>query len=556
MSCREKLSAALHRGFSGIPSAVLLVVEALVLLAILAAAWRQRSVMPLVPTADPDAWGYLYPALSWLGGSGLQQTSGRDWLYPAFLALFLKTSGSFAGIILWQKFLAILSGVLMAVTWRCWVSTLPFGRWVLFFVSLSGALPILSQLENPQSIYFETSIRPEAVLSCFVYAQLACLMGYYKYRWQTPKAIPSTVLGAAAIVLSYACLLLKPSWLLAFVVTAVPVFVGVFGRVPSWKTRLLAPALGIVFSFLVLWLPSAVFLIRDSASVTMLPDALFAVHARLIDAMLNARMAKLSDSDPEKAKLRALVTVVESELRAAEVDHPYEKLGFNADYLMHSTPLTTAMYRYTGNDDRKFRAFCISCYKDAALYDPSAFARKISVQFTHFIFPSPDTFFKDFHDFAEYYKESATNLNPDLPDRFPPNIKEMYQRYRADLAVPAGISLKLNRKTKFRTFRHVFAPWVLPVEILFVFTFGASLVWRPLRDLRLAGWTAISLFSAPLGNAVTVCVVHALDINRYRHTYGGFLLFALIAMALFSALAITRSVRHARGAASTESELS
>ena len=556
MSQREQPFAALNRGLFRIPSAVLLVVEVLVLLAMLAAAWRQRSVMPLVPSADPDAWGYLYPALSWLGGFGLQQTSGRDWLYPAMLALFLKTSGSFAGIVLWQKSLAMISGILMAVTWRCWVSTLPFRRWILFLVSLGGLLPILSQLTNPQNIYFETSIRPEAVLSFFVYAQLACLMGYYKYRWQTPKALPSTILGAAAIVLSYACLWLKPSWLLAFVVTAAPVFAGVFGRVPSLKTRLLTPALGIVFSLLVLWLPSAVFLIKDSASVTMLPDALFAVHARLIDAMLNARIATLSDSDPEKAKLRALVTVLENELPAAEVDRPYEKLGFNADYLMHSPPLTEALYRYTGNDDRKFRAFCISCYRDAALYDPSAFARKISVQFTHFLFPTPDTFYKDFHDFAEYYQDSATNLDPDLPDRFPANIREMYHRYRADLAVRAGISLKLNRKSKFRTFRHVFAPWVLPLEILFVLTFAASLIWRPLRDMRFGGWAAVSLFSAPLGNALTVCIVHALDINRYRHTYGGFLLFALVAMALFSALAIARAVRHALGMPSKRPESS
>jgi len=50
--------------------------------------------------------------------------------------------------------------------------------------------------------------------------------------------------------------------------------------------------------------------------------------------------------------------------------------------------------------------------------------------------------------------------------------------------------------------------------------------------------------------------VHALDINRYRHTYGGFLLFALVAMALFSALAITRSVRHALGVSSRELERS
>jgi hypothetical protein len=589
MSQREKSSAASDRGFVRIPDVVLLVLELLVLLVVLAIAWKERSAMPRVPISDPDTWGYLNPALSWLSGLGLQQTDGRDWLYPALLALFLKTTGSFTGIVLWQKLLAISSGLLMAVAWRCWVSTLPFNRWILFFLSLSGALPIFIQLMNQQNILFEMSIRPEALLSFFVYAQLACLMGYYICRWKTPKAhgnrrpesgfealreVPgavrtirkenyeptqallSIVLGAAAIVLSYACFLLKPSWLLAFVVTSAPVFVGLFGRTLPFRTRVLAPALGIVFSLLILWLPSAVFLIKDSASFTLLPDALFAVHVKLIDKTLDARLASLPDSDPEKARLQALVTVLKSELQVAEASHTYEKLGFNADYLMHSATFTNAIRRYTGNDDRKFRAFCISCYRDAALHDPLAFGWKISVQFTHFLFPRPETFFKDHIDLAGSYQDSVADLNPNLADRLRPDVKQMYHQYLADLIVQAGSGLRLERESKFRAFRRAFTPLALPLEILFLLTFAASLIWPPLRDLRLGGWAAFSLFSAPLGNAVTVCVVHALDIARYRLTYGGFLLLALVAMALYSILVIARSLRHAIGAFSKGSERS
>jgi hypothetical protein len=558
MSQGEKASAARDRGFDRIPNVVLLVVELLVLLAVLAIAWKARSAMPRVPISDPDTWGYLNPALSWLSGSGLQQTDGRDWLYPALLALFLKTTGSFAGIVLGQRFLAIGSGLVMAAAWRCWVSTLPFRRWILFLLSLCGALPIFVQLMNQQNILFEMSIRPEAVLSFFVYAQLACLMGYYTCRsagnrtttYTKARALGSIVLGAAAIVLSYACFLLKPSWMLAFIITAAPVFAGIFGRAWSWKTRLLAPVLGIVFTLLILWLPSAVFLIKDSASVTLLPDALFAVHSRLIEKVLDARLAKLSDSDPEKARLQALLTVVKSELQVAEANHPYEKLGFNPDYLMHSETFSGAIYRYAGNDDKKFRAFCIACYRDAALYDPMAFGRKIAVQFTHFLFPRPETFFKDHIDFAASYQESVADLDPSRADRYQSDVREMYHRYNADLAVQAASGLKLDRESRFRAFRRAFAPLALPLEALFVAAFAASLVWPPLRDLRVGGWAALSLFSAPLGNAATVCVVHALDIARYRLTYGGFLLFALLAMALFTVLVIGRALVHLVGARS------
>src|ERR1700678_2082582 len=164
MSQREKLSGALARGFSRIPNAVLILAQLLVLLAVLVCAWRERSMMPLVPTSDPDTGGYLDPALCWLSGLGFQQSCGRDWLYPALVTLFLKTTGSFAGIVLWQKLLAISSGVLMAVAWRCWVSTLTLHRWLRFLVSLTGTLPIFIQLTNPQNILFEIAIRPEAVM--------------------------------------------------------------------------------------------------------------------------------------------------------------------------------------------------------------------------------------------------------------------------------------------------------------------------------------------------------------------------------------------------------
>jgi hypothetical protein len=545
ISQSESPPTAQKRGLTWNPSATFLVIELLVLLAILAVAWKARSAMAPVPISDPDSWGYMNPALSWLSGLGLQQTSGRDWLYPAFLAFFLKTTGSFSGIVFWQKFLAMGSGVLMAVTWRGWVSMLPLQRRSRFFASLAGALPILVQLINPQIIFFEMSIRPEGLLPFFVYAQLACLMGYFKFRWRTPKALPSMVLGAAAILLSYACFLLKPSWLFAFVITSAPVFAGLFGRALFLKTRLLTPVTGVVFSFLLLWLPGAVYLIKDTASVSFLPDALFAVHARLIDSMFHARLAKLSDSDPEKSRLQALVTVLESELKVAEVDKPYEKLGFNPDYLMASSPLTTAICNYAGDDNKKFRSFCISCYVDAAFYDPVAFGKKIAIQFEHFLFPTRDTFYKVFGDFTRFYESSSPVWEPFGADRFRGNAREMYVQYKADLVTQSGVKLRLDGNTIFKKLSQGFAWLALPLEILFLITFIASLISPALRDLRVGGWAAFSLFSAPLWNALMVCTVHALDMDRYRHTYGGFLLFSLVAMAVFSFLVVARFVRRA-----------
>src|ERR1700735_903742 len=130
----------------------------------------------------------------------------------------------------------------------------PLNRWFRLLFSLLGCLPIYIQLVNQQNAFFVMSIRPEAILSFFVYAQLACLMGFCKYRWQIPRALPSLLLGAGAIFFAYGCYFLKPSWYFAFGTTSAPVFIGLFGRALSQKTKFLTPVLGGVFCFLLLWL--------------------------------------------------------------------------------------------------------------------------------------------------------------------------------------------------------------------------------------------------------------------------------------------------------------
>ena len=543
MTTRNTIFAGPARACARIPTVVLFVVELLVLSVVLVLGWKAWHGWPTVPLSDPDTWGYLNPALSWLSGLGFEQTDGRDWLYPTFLILFLKTTGSFTGIVAWQKFLGVIGGILMAVTWRCWVSMLPFNRWVLFLLSLLGAVPIYVQLVNQQNIFFEMSIRPEAVLSCFVYAQLACLMGYCKYRWQTPRALPSLLLGAAAIVLAYACILLKPSWYLAAAATAVPVFLGLFGKSLPLQTRLLTPALGIVASLLILWLPPKAFVIRDSASATLLPDAIFCVHARLVASSLDAKLAAMPDADPGKAKLQAFVNVLKSEIHNSEIGHrTYEKLGFDPDYLMHSDVLSAAIDNYTDKDRKKFGAFCMTSYRDAVFHNPGGFAKKIFDQFTYFLFPESKIFFTDRINLKKGYQETVAALNPNQTTAFKPEVREMYRRYVADAAVQLASTGTLGKDPKVRAFRQAFTPCILPVELLFLAALLATLIWSPLRPLRLGGWAAFMFFSAPLGNAVEVCLVHALDIYRYRATYGGFLLFALMAMAVFVCVALAQSL--------------
>ena len=69
----------------------------IVLLLLLAAATAMRMRISPVAISEWDSWGWLDPALSWLGGTGFRERFEREWLYGAFIAGCLRVTGSFSG---------------------------------------------------------------------------------------------------------------------------------------------------------------------------------------------------------------------------------------------------------------------------------------------------------------------------------------------------------------------------------------------------------------------------------------------------------------------------
>jgi len=519
-------------------------VEFVAVVLLVIGAMQARAGLPAIPLSTWDSWGFLNPALSWLSGDGFQQTNGRDWFYPGILTLFLKTTGSYAGIFYWQQVLGILSVVLMAVTWRVWASLLPLSSWTRLAVTLVGVIPIWVQVTNPQTIFFETLLRPEAIMPFFVYGQLACLLAYCRYRWLKPSSTLALIFGALALFLGYACLLLKPSWLFAFAATVAPVFVGILGSGTSLKSRLLAPAVGITLSLVVLWLPPKLWYLKDSASKTFLPSTLFTVHADLMAKHLAGTISTLPANDPEKVKLETILAHLDKELAVARtIPHNYDKLGFDPDYLYYRSDLLSTVYQQAGGTDEAFRAFCMKQFVSAALHNPVGFAQKTLTQFTYFLFPDAGTLYRFRVNFEKDAQAAVESLEPRYVERYRPEIRDAYLAYLGDLAAVAKNPPKLERRGLARTWSKPFAAWALPLELVFLVAFGVVLFCGRFADLRLGGWATLLLFSAPAANAFTVALVHALDIARYRYSYGGFLLFALTAMAVFVLLVLGKSLR-------------
>ena len=231
--------------------------------------------------ADPDTWGYIYPAFSWLSGHGLQQTNGRAWLYPAFVVLCLKAFGSMRGLIMVQQVLGVLSGCLFWLTLGVWKSLMPsvWAREVA--IAVLGPIGIAVYLFNPQTLLIELQLRPESIVGFGGFMQILFATVYIQARWKTHEAQKAFFAGVFAI-LAYINFLLKPSWGLAIGCAILPVFVGIFGSNFARWSRWGTPITSAILVFLVLWLPAKTYDFRDRESKTFLPVTLFAIHAKWI----------------------------------------------------------------------------------------------------------------------------------------------------------------------------------------------------------------------------------------------------------------------------------
>jgi hypothetical protein len=236
-----------------------------------------RDRMPIIPLADGDTWGYLYPELSWLSGLGFQQTYGRDWLYPALLAGILNVSGDFSAITYVQRFLGLGGIFVFWLTCRLWFRLLPAQKPLLWCVCLVLTLALLALYAlSSQQALLENTIRPEGILAFFEMAYLYCLVSFFLARWKLRLTGSAIVFGAATLGLSYAVWLLKPSWSLSLVFTVLCLAFGAFGR--ARPLMRFGPLLSGAVAFVLLFVLPHLFRFQKDAQL-FFPLSLVSIHA-------------------------------------------------------------------------------------------------------------------------------------------------------------------------------------------------------------------------------------------------------------------------------------
>ena len=501
---------------------------------------KQRSGLPAVPLLTPDSWGYLNPALSWLGGAGFQQTDGRAWLYPAILSLILRAGGDFSSIVRVQQLLGLASAPLLWFGLRVWLSLFPKRTAVCHGLAvLLGAPTAAIYLLNTTQVRFEMTIQPEGVLAFFVLTYLVFALAYIRMRWVSRKALPTTGFGAATLLTSYCVLLLKPSWGFALVPSFLLLIAGIFGG-GSRSLRWIPTFAAVVATGGLFILPHLLGFRTDVGSRTFLPFTLVSIHAAQI--LQNAEKEHLiAETDPSSADQegRFYQELKQAWNEARKVPLGCPTLGFAPDYIMYTKDFFGGFATEQKLTDSELIRLCYATYFKTWMESPGAMLAKIGKELRMFL-SAPS------RDFAAHSVSKRRAL--DISARFSPSPQvllteaeskdylrnqPMYLAYLARLEKVYQDGWQIDCVNWLRYVAIVLAKLASIIQVAFFVSLILIFWSRKFLDLRLPALAAVMMSTAVYGNMLTVGVVHTLDLDRYRTGYVPALLITLVIMVTF-----------------------
>jgi hypothetical protein len=491
------------------------------------AAWL-RFRLPQVPLATHDTWGYLYPALASLAGEGMPETNARAIAYPLFLRIILGATESFSAVALIQHVLGLTSGLLWWLCWILWCEWVPekmrgAARWC-------GAFGLAFYLCSGPTIFYESTLRPEAIFPFVALLGLAATWLLVRSRWIRPSASVAWW-SSLAILCTLVCLSLKPSWGLAAAVPVLLVVATFVGNFPAqWRgmTAALCALSAGVWIFLV---PFVAQWKSNDASKLFLPETLFVQHAPVIAEMMAQSGAQGGLTDGQSEFLGELQMQLE-ESRTTKLQ-TFTSLGHNPDYLLYESDL---LARLPGPNEIGAKAdFLWGSYASAWREQPMAMFRKIAIQlFRGFTMAHKSLYAPDMNWRSRVQTSvEVLRLNePGLPSS-PANsgfaeLAATTEQFQAS----APEKLRVGPDFLSALMQSVGSLLVAASAALWPFLFVFAAV-RPVPPALGSAVSAFGIFWAvALGSALTVAVVSSFDISRYA-ALQSFLHAFLVSGALF-----------------------
>jgi hypothetical protein len=517
-------------------------VTSLLLLVIGIAIWL-RTLAPGIPISDPDTWGYLYPALSELGGLGFQQTHGRGIFYPLFLLIVLKLTSSFFSIVVAQHVVGILSGLLWWAVWREWQKWLPSKLSGVFWVQSIGLVFLASYLWNANTIFYEQAIRPESIFPFLALAQIYFCLVYARAWWIGSSSWLLLAAGSLAMLSAPICVSAKPSWGFAAGIPFALVAAGVFFT--NSKHGLTTRVLPLVFGFFLvfLWgnfLPPALAWIPDERSKGFLPATLFTVHAPTVSKALHSRVQAGKSTPQEMAFLENWdLRIKESSLLEKT---SYQILDHDPDYLFYHSDAIANLPDAESAEKR--RAYMFKAYFDALQNFPIDILKKVIKQLHVAHMDLTKTLYRRDFTTTRRLEGSIKSMDFYALPVIDSKLVESYQKVREKtvefLKSGDGKLVFGPSVNKFFTLRigpAFLGFWMLSWPALAIFLI---IKYKIQKESLVAATLSFGIFWATaLGTTFTVAVVHSFDIDRYLH-----LLSVQHSMILAAALVLTIAWLH------------
>jgi len=513
--------------------------------AILAGGVAMRmAALPASALVEYDTWGWLKPALEWAGGGGFRENAEREWLYAAFLAGCFRLFGSVDSVVWVQMAAGLAAGGLLFAAWLAWSRLLP-ARVVTRAAALCGGLFVLAAyVGNPNLIAFEMALRPESLLVSTGLMAIFCGTLYSIERWKNGATWRSVAFGLPIPVLAGMIATFKPSWALALPVIGLPVVAGVLGRVGSFPRRVIPLAGGCLLAVVLVVLPDKLLFQKSSEPRLVLPMTLLTIHADAVVSAMHKRLAAGGYPAGEREIIASALPVLEADLAAARANpYNYRRLGFDPDYIMYRAGIFPFLINRYGYTRAQLAAFCHAGYRDAWRYEPGMMLGKAATQLGFLAFPDGRTYSKKRVDLQALTRHTLDVAPKSLDESFGGPVRAMWAAYRERSEAAAARQREIRPWKALDKFLRERMPPAVAMGALVFLVAVLSWVLPLLRPLRGAGLLAIFYAAVPLGNAFTVAFVHALDNDRYRMTYGPFVVLAITAAAVLAVAAVELALR-------------
>jgi len=497
------------------------------LASVFARAITLRVHLPLEPIADPDTWTYLSPGIGVLVGTGWEHHL-RNYVYPGFLFLLLRTTHDFRSIPIAQHLAGLLAAAIFLIIWEELRRLTRPSAVPTFVHRIIGLCGVTIYLLAPQTMVYEMSIRPEGILSLFVMLNLWLTLKFCHRTWLSETRDLPVTLGVALVANAIILSMLKPSFVIAALGSLVPVVRALSQPfAESRKTVLVLTCCAVTAGLLV---PEQVAARHDIDGATILPTQLFMTHA---PQMHNQILADLRSNTPPPYDREWLADVEKRlayHLKLAQRNSTSPSLGFNPDHLMFGPKSFNAEMRALMQGDlRALAAFYRHYYFRVWLRHPVDMLRKITMQMSIFYTtPCPAYDLQTHWSMNALYTLSLAAFHHDLPDEqtltkeYPP-LGSLLER-TATLA-QAGLVLRAPSHT--RESQTVLAQSFL-VALLTSFICGCFALLYRRSNSRLQRVAALSVVLCwyNFANCLVVAVVHSLEFPRYTRIQ---LIFTILA---------------------------